>query len=253
MVTSDPESSRGTTEHSPLLGDRPPQVEGEGSESGAEPEPTPEEKTPRRRYAWRIFWILLLLIVIGVFVKGWIDADETDFDLKGALKRALGGGLSGAAAMVLQVLLLMPLRTIMNYQYRHGTSFTVATRTLYEEGGVRRYYQGIAPALVQGPVSRFGDTAANAGILALLQSNPYLKTLPSPIKTIFASLCAAAFRMILTPIDTLKTTLQAQGARGTALLRRRIKSNGIGSLWWGAFATAAATFVGHYPWFATAS
>lgn len=57
--------------------------------------------------------------------------------------------------------------------------------------------------------------------------------------------------MILTPIDTLKTTLQAQGARGTSLLRRRIKTNGIGSLWWGALATAAATFVGHYPWFAT--
>ncbi len=59
--------------------------------------------------------------------------------------------------------------------------------------------------------------------------------------------------MILTPIDTLKTTLQAQGARGTALLRRRIRTDGIGSLWWGAFATAAATFVGHYPWFATVS
>jgi hypothetical protein len=29
------------------------------------------------------------------------------FDLKKALKKALGGGLSGAAAMVLQVLLLM--------------------------------------------------------------------------------------------------------------------------------------------------
>ena len=38
----------------------------------------------------------------------------------------------------------------MNYQYRHGTSFTVATKTLYTEGGVRRYYQGIAPALFQG-------------------------------------------------------------------------------------------------------
>ena len=59
--------------------------------------------------------------------------------------------------------------------------------------------------------------------------------------------------MILTPIDTLKTTLQAQGARGTALLRHRIKRDGIGSLWWGAIATAAATFVGHYPWFATVS
>lgn len=62
---------------------------------------------------------------------------------------------------------------------------------------------------------------------------------------------AASFRMILTPIDTLKTTLQVQGARGTALLRQRIKTNGVGSLWWGAFATAAATFVGNYPWFAT--
>jgi pantothenate kinase len=161
--------------------------------------------------------------------------------------------LSGALAMVLQVLLLMPIRTIMNYQYRHGHSFTVATRTLYQDGGYFRYYQGMSAALVQGPVSRFGDTAANAGILALLSSNSFLAKLPSPIKTIFASACAAAFRMLLTPIDTLKTTLQAQGASGTSILRQRIREHGVGSLWWGAFATAAATFVGHYPWFATVS
>ena len=59
--------------------------------------------------------------------------------------------------------------------------------------------------------------------------------------------------MILTPIDTLKTTQQVQGARGITLLHQRIKTNGVGSLWWGAIATAAATFVGHYPWFATVS
>lgn len=75
------------------------------------------------------------------------------FDLKGALKRALGGGLSGAAAMVLQVLLLMPIRTIMNYQYRHGTSLTIATKTLYHDGGLGRYYQGLVPALFQGTVA----------------------------------------------------------------------------------------------------
>ena len=70
---------------------------------------------------------------------------------------------------------------------------------------------------------------------------------------ILAVLSAAGFRIILTPIDTLKTTLQVQGAHGTTLLRQRIKTNGIGSLWWGALATAAATFAGHYPWFATVS
>jgi len=139
----------------------------------------------------------------------------------------------------------------MNYQYRHGTSTTVATKTLYRDGGLGRYYQGMGAALVQGPIARFGDTAANAGILALLQSNSFLKQLPSPVQTIFASACAAAFRMLLMPIDTLKTTLQAQGSSGWSLLRQRVKTDGIGSLWWGAFATAAATFVGHYPWFAT--
>ena len=104
-----------------------------------------------------------------------------------------------------------------------------------------------------GPAARFGDTAANVGILALLDSNPVLRDLPSHIKSIFSSLLAASFRMILTPIDTLKTTLQAQGQSGWAILRQRIKVYGIGSLWYGAFATAAATFVGHYPWFSTVS
>ncbi|KAI2486730.1 Carrier protein [Pyrenophora tritici-repentis] len=201
-------------------------------------------------YVWRAILALFAILIIAVFIKAWIDADDVEFDLKGALKRALGGGLSGAAAMILQVLLLMPIRTIMNYQYRHGTSTTVATKTLYRDGGIGRYYQGMGAALIQGPVARFGDTAANAGILALLQSNGFLKQLPSPIQTIFASACAAAFRMILTPIDTLKTTLQAQGPSGWVILRQRIRRDGVGSLWWGAFATAAATFVGHYPWFA---
>lgn len=52
--------------------------------------------------------------------------------------------------------------------------------------------------------------------------------------------------MALTPIDTLKTTQQTQGGvAGLKLLRKRIKERGVGSLWYGALATAAATFVGN--------
>lgn len=76
----------------------------------------------------------------------------------------------------------------MNYQYRHGTGLRAATKTLYREGRIRRYYQGMGAALIQGPVARFGDTAANAGILAFMHSNGYLDKLPSPVKTIFVSL-----------------------------------------------------------------
>ena len=115
-----------------------------------------------------------------------------------------------------------PLRTVMNYQYRYGTSTTQAINTLYADGGFSRYYQGLAAALVQGPVARFGDTAANAGILALLESNTFMRALPKLVQTAFASAAAALFRMVLTPVDTVKTTLQTQGKRGWSILRKRV-------------------------------
>lgn len=37
---------------------------------------------------------------------------------------------------------------------------------------------GLAPALVQGPLSRFGDTAANAGALAFLEAYEPTANLP---------------------------------------------------------------------------
>ncbi|KAK1227245.1 hypothetical protein PQX77_009758 [Marasmius sp. AFHP31] len=191
------------------------------------------------------------LVLLVLLIKGFIEADDLEFDWKKALKAALGGGLSGAAAMVLQVLTLMPLRTVMNYQYRYGTSMTQAIQTLYHDGGYKRYYSGLGPALIQGPMSRFGDTAADVGILALLDSNSYMKNLPTPAKTVFSAIAAAGFRMILTPIDTLKTTMQTQGRQGLTILKTRIQRYGIGTLWYGALGTAAATFVGYYPWFGT--
>ena len=83
--------------------------------------------------------------------------------LKNAGKKALGGGIAGAMAMVLQVALLMWMRTVMNYQHANGLSTMEAISTLYAEGGLARLYQGWQAALLQAPISRFGDTAANAG------------------------------------------------------------------------------------------
>ena len=149
--------------------------------------------------------------------------ERVQFDPSKALRSALGGGLSGAAAVVLQVPVLMPLRTITNYQYRYGTSLPRAARTLYADGGWMRFYHGLAAALVQVPMSRFGDTAANVGILALLKGNKYLKDLPTLAKTVFASLAAAAFRMVLTPVDTIKATMQTEGKAGLGILRSRVR------------------------------
>ena len=79
-------------------------------------------------------------------------------------------------------------------------------RTLYKQGGLRRFYRGYAPALLQGPISRFGDTAANEGILHLLKDSD----LPLPVKTACASFSAGLWRILIMPIDTVKTTLQVR-------------------------------------------
>eukprot|EP00397_Hematodinium_sp_SG-2012_P017464 GEMP01017860.1.p1 GENE.GEMP01017860.1~~GEMP01017860.1.p1 ORF type:complete len:483 (+),score=75.33 GEMP01017860.1:154-1602(+) len=166
-------------------------------------------------------------------------------------KRALGGGIAGAMAMVVQVSSLMWMRTTMNYQYRYGTSTTEALKTLYADGGIRRFYRGIGPAMLQGPLSRFGDTAANAGCLALMDSNDTTRNLPAAIKTIGASATAATWRIFLTPIDTCKTILQVEGKQGLTVLFDKAKVGGPTVYYHGALAAAAATFAGHYPWFAT--
>jgi len=152
-----------------------------------------------------------------------------------AAKKALGGGVSGAIAGVFQVLLLMWLRTTMNYQYRNGGGTREAMAALYAEGGLRRFYRGVSFALFQTPLSRFGDTAANTGMLALLATSD----LTVGVKTAAASGAASLWRITLTPIDTVKTSLQVVG------------EGGIGALYQGALGNALASFAGNYPWFLT--
>lgn len=158
-----------------------------------------------------------------------------------ALKRALGGGVSGALAGVAQVVLLMWLRTTMNYQYRNGGGTRDALTALYEEGGIPRFYRGVQFALLQTPLSRFGDTAANTGVLALLATSD----LPVGIRTACASAVAALWRIGLTPLDTMKTTLQVKGEEGYTQVTDKIKAEGLPVLFQGALGNALASFVGN--------
>merc|ERR1712194_521560 len=116
----------------------------------------------------------------------------------------------------------------------------------YAEGGVARFYRGLAPGLIQAPMARFGDTAANDGALAALEHT----SLPTAAKTMAASGCAAAFRVVLMPIDAWKTTKQVEGADGLKKLIEKTKKHPT-ALWQGAVGAMTATWVGHFPWFYT--
>jgi hypothetical protein len=77
---------------------------------------------------------------------------------------------------------------------------------LYADGGIPRFYRGVLPAMIQGPMSRFGDTAANTGILTLMDSLPATQNLNVGFKTVAASAAAALFRIFLMPVDTVKVS-----------------------------------------------
>eukprot|EP00746_Dinoflagellata_sp_MGD_P132666 gnl/MRDRNA2_/MRDRNA2_66373_c0_seq1.p1 gnl/MRDRNA2_/MRDRNA2_66373_c0~~gnl/MRDRNA2_/MRDRNA2_66373_c0_seq1.p1 ORF type:complete len:288 (+),score=52.92 gnl/MRDRNA2_/MRDRNA2_66373_c0_seq1:98-961(+) len=163
-----------------------------------------------------------------------------------ASKSALRGGIAGMSAQAINVLTLMWMRTIMNYQYRYGGTLKEVTTKLWSEGGVPRFYRGLVPALFQAPVSRFGDVAANEGALAALEHTD----LPTWSKTMGASMSAGVFRVVLMPVDAWKTTKQVEGQKGLEQLIAKTKKNPTAPFQ-GAMGAMTATWVGHYPWFYT--
>jgi len=66
-----------------------------------------------------------------------------------------------------------------------------------------------------------------------------------------ASAAAAAFRVLLTPLDAVKVVLQADGAAGFRRLRASVREAGPRVLFRGAGAMAANTLAAHYAFFVT--
>lgn len=168
-----------------------------------------------------------------------------------ALKQALGGGMAGAGAAVIQVVSLMWLNTALNYQYRHGGDLRSTLATLTKEGGIGRLYQGVQFALIEGPVVRFGTTAANAGVRAFMSSVPATADLGMPIRIAAVSITGGLWRILTMPVGTCKVALQVGGREGLSRLRQRVLEQGPAPLYKGALTSALATAGGLYPWLLT--
>lgn len=163
------------------------------------------------------------------------------------LDKSFKSGFSGASAMTIQVTSLMWLRTTMNYQYKFGGKMLPTISSLYKEGGIVRFYRGYIPALIVGPLSRFGDTFANELSLSLFKDSQ----VPISVQTGCASIMAGSWRILTLPIDAWKTSLQVHGDKGIDVLRNKVRKEGVRGLYNGALASSSATMLGHFPWFFT--
>jgi len=162
-------------------------------------------------------------------------------------EKSIKSGISGASAMTIQVSSLMWLRTTMNYQYKFGGQMIPTIKNLYKEGGILRFYKGYIPALMVGPISRFGDTFTNELALNIFKDT----NLPLSLQTGCASIMAGGWRILTLPIDAWKTSLQVHGNKGVDILKVKVQKEGIKGLYNGAIASSTATMIGHFPWFTT--
>ncbi|CAJ1969520.1 unnamed protein product [Cylindrotheca closterium] len=169
--------------------------------------------------------------------------------LRKAFLRGLNGGISGLIAGCIQVITLMWLRTVINYQCRYGTTFRHAIDLLYREGGVGRLYEGVGFALIQAPMSKFFATAANDGMQAILACFDISRSWGIGTQTFLASIVVGCFRMVLMPIDTCKVVLQVDGKQGFRGLLLRVKAGNFGVLYQGAIINSISSAMSNFPWF----
>ena len=115
---------------------------------------------------------------------------------------------------------------------------------LYAEGGLARFYRGLWAALLQAPLSRFGDTAAKRPAFSAAETvtTSRWRSRRSP----------RVRRRALPHLDHAdrhgKTLLQVQGPSGMAL-SERVASTACSRCT--RARSSFATLMGHYPWFIT--
>mmetsp|Transcript_13481 Transcript_13481/g.29280 ORF Transcript_13481/g.29280 Transcript_13481/m.29280 type:complete len:297 (-) Transcript_13481:1191-2081(-) len=167
-------------------------------------------------------------------------------DVSAKAARAVRDGYAASMASIVSVFLLMWLRTAMSYQHVNGVTMSEAIQQLYNDGGIKRFYKGLIPALCMMPLSRFGDIFSNEVAREFLS-----ESYPAAVVTMFASSMAAVWRIFISPADTVKTMMQVHGADGLTYLQNKVSKSGPSALFEGAMGSSAATWLGHYPWFVT--
>ena len=148
---------------------------------------------------------------------------------------------TGFAGGALQVTSLLWLRTANNYQYKHGTSLSDTIKTLYNQGGILRFYRGYFPSLFLGSSIKFGEI--NAYYYSKQCNFNELERL------IFISSVSSLLKFTFVPIDTLDIFLQVEGKKGIETLKNKVNSQGVRVLYYGLTPWITSNFISTFCWY----
>jgi|SRR5690242_2766812 len=87
----DVETASTPDERAPLLAPLPSAAAAEPAQDDAAMSEQQSEASKRREYGWRGFWIVVGIVAVGFFVKGWVEADDVDVSFVCSKERERGG------------------------------------------------------------------------------------------------------------------------------------------------------------------
>lgn len=150
---------------------------------------------------------------------------------------------AGFTAGLINSFIFHPPKTIIKYQYVNGSSlaFTL-TKMVYNEDKLR-LFRGISPNIIKYSVGKMGEASIYTYFKNIDKDNNEISKLS------MTSLYITLWRINLMPFDTMSNTLQVHGQEGYQIIKRRIRSFGIGTLYSGTVIYGLINYINCFTWF----
>lgn len=173
---------------------------------------------------------------------------ETLDDLRATVGRAANTGRDGALISLACVSVIYPLATISSLQRLQGNSFGAAVRELHQQGGLPRFYKGLAPSVVGVMLGRFCAAAGDLTATEVLEKKyPQFKNPASC--ALLGGMIAVALYCPLIPLETLAATARSSGGEGVRKLGQLVLKEGAKPLYNGLQDTLVESLVDHVVWY----
>ena len=150
---------------------------------------------------------------------------------------------AGFTAGLINSFIFHPPKTIIKYQYVNGSSFPLTLRKMVYNEDKLRLFRGISPNIIKYSVGKMGEASIYTYFKNIDKDNNEISKLS------MTSLYITLWRINLMPFDTMSNTLQVHGKEGYQIIKRRINTYGIGTLYSGTIFYGLINYVNCFTWF----
>ena len=140
------------------------------------------------------------------------------------IKTLVEMGIPGGIAGGIQLSSLYWLRTIIKYQYVYPQTLRTSSRNLWRDTDRFRLYRGFIPNFSKVFLGKIGESSL------IKHYQPQNKN-DILYNTILTAGVITTWKTLMMPLDTIGNSYQVNGLKSQEIIRHRIKTQGVITLW----------------------